>query len=141
MAIRYYKLFDMLNRRGMKKTDLYKILSSNTVAKLSKGEYVSGEVIEKICEFMHCQPGDIMEYIEIIKDDRTGKTIEHAEHTTWENDPMEPTPDYPFNEYQSDEDSPFEKGYKPRIGKDIPEKALEEIIAKKVSNKKDTRKS
>lgn len=62
--IRYYKLFDLLNRLGMKKSDLRQILSSSTVAKLSKGEYISGEAIEKICKFLHCQPGDIMEYIE-----------------------------------------------------------------------------
>lgn len=63
MSIRYYKLFDLLNRRNMKKSDLRQILSSSTVAKLSKGEYISGEAIEKICSFLHCQPGDIMEFI------------------------------------------------------------------------------
>ncbi|MBQ8813453.1 MAG: helix-turn-helix transcriptional regulator [Lachnospiraceae bacterium] len=61
MGIRYYKLFDLLNRRGMKKSDLRSILSPKTVAKLSKGEYISGEAIEKICVFLGCQPGDIME--------------------------------------------------------------------------------
>lgn len=63
--IRYYKLFDLMNRRGMKKSDLREILSPKTVAKLSKGEYLSGEVIEKICLFLDCQPGDIMEIVEI----------------------------------------------------------------------------
>lgn len=63
--IRYYKLFDLLNRKGMKKSDLRQILSSATVAKLSKGEYISGEAIEKICMFLRCQPGDIMEVTEI----------------------------------------------------------------------------
>lgn len=62
--IRYYKLFDILNRTGMKKSDLRAILSPKTIAKLSKGEYISGEAIEKICKFLKCQPGDIMEYIE-----------------------------------------------------------------------------
>lgn len=62
--VRYYKLFDLLNRRKMKKTDLREILSTKTIAKLSKGEYLSGEVIEKICLFLGCQPGDIMEVIE-----------------------------------------------------------------------------
>lgn len=62
--IRYYKLFDLLNRSGMKKSDLRKILSSSTVAKLSKGQYISGEAIEKICLFIGCQPGDIMEIVE-----------------------------------------------------------------------------
>ncbi len=36
--VRYYKLFDLLNRKGLKKSDLRKILSPNTVAKLLKGE-------------------------------------------------------------------------------------------------------
>lgn len=63
MGIYYYKLFDLLNRIGMKKSDLRKILSPATVAKLSKGEYISGEAIEKICNYLNCQPGDIMEYI------------------------------------------------------------------------------
>lgn len=63
MPIRYYKLFDMLNRRGMKKTDLLILahISSPTLAKLAKGETVTTEIIEKICAAMDCQPGDIME--------------------------------------------------------------------------------
>lgn len=69
MAIRFYKMFDMMNRRGMKKTDLREILSPKTVAKLSKGDYVSGEVIDKLCEFFQCQPGDIMEYTDIMISD------------------------------------------------------------------------
>lgn len=63
--IRYYKLFDMLNRRDMKLSDLRKILSSSTVAKLKKGEYISGEALEKICLFLNCQPGDIMEVVTV----------------------------------------------------------------------------
>lgn len=61
--IYYFKLFDMLNRRGMKKTDLLKIISSPTLAKLSKGEVVKTDIIDRICLFMNCQPGDIMECI------------------------------------------------------------------------------
>lgn len=63
MAIKYYKLFDLLNRKEMKKTDLLKIISSPTLAKLSKGEIITTEVIQKICDFLECQPGDIMENI------------------------------------------------------------------------------
>ena len=62
MGVRYYKLFDMLNRMGLKKSQLTIILSSKTIAKLSKGEFVSGEVIDKLCAFLDCQPGDIIEY-------------------------------------------------------------------------------
>jgi DNA-binding Xre family transcriptional regulator len=49
----------------MKKTDLLKHadLSSATLAKLSKGESLSGESMEKLCNYFHCQPGDLVEYI------------------------------------------------------------------------------
>jgi hypothetical protein len=28
----------------------------------SRGEYVSGETLEKLCLYFHCQPGDLFEY-------------------------------------------------------------------------------
>lgn len=65
MALRYYRLFDLLNRRGMKKTDLLTIvgISSPTLAKLSKGQPVNTEIINRICDSLDCQPADIMEFI------------------------------------------------------------------------------
>ena len=60
--MKYYKLFDLLTRRNMKKTDLLPIISAPTLAKLSKGEAVKTDVLCKICDFLDCQPGDIMEY-------------------------------------------------------------------------------
>lgn len=65
MAIRFYKLFDILNRRGMKKGDLKDLigLSSTTVTKLSKGENVETSTIDRICKGLDVQPADIMEYI------------------------------------------------------------------------------
>ena len=108
--IRYYKLFDLLNRTGMKKSDLRAILSPKTIAKLSKGEYISGEAIEKICKFLNCQPGDIMEYIEIAKDGLTGEQIEIAVH---DNEILEPNNE--INVYPSDENTTTEPGYKKRI--------------------------
>ena len=64
MAIKYYRLFDLLQRRGLKKTDLLTLagISAPTLAKLSKGATVTTEVIEKICDALGVQPGDIMEY-------------------------------------------------------------------------------
>ena len=76
--VRYYKLFDLLNRRDMKKSDLREILSPKTVAKLSKGEYLSGEVIEKICLFLGCQPGDIMEIVETEQIDENLQVIKKS---------------------------------------------------------------
>ena len=63
--IKYYKLFDLLQRRGMRKTDLLKIanISTPTLAKLSKGESITTEVILKICTALKVQPGDIMEIV------------------------------------------------------------------------------
>lgn len=63
MPIKYYRLFDILQRRGMKKTDLLTLvgISAPTLAKLSKGETVTTEVIEKVCNALGVQPGDIME--------------------------------------------------------------------------------
>lgn len=64
MSIKYYKLMDMLNRRGIGKVELRKKanISPGTLARLSKNEYVSLEVIDKICCVLDCQPGDILEF-------------------------------------------------------------------------------
>lgn len=63
--IKYYKLFDVLTRRGKKKTDLKAIagISAPTIAKLSKGLPVTTDVIDRICQGLDVQPADIMEYI------------------------------------------------------------------------------
>lgn len=81
--IRYYKLFDLLNRRNIKRTKLLKIMSSGTLAKLGKGEIIKTDIIDKICDFLKCQPEDIMEHIEDIainhedKNDSSYLTIQH----------------------------------------------------------------
>ena len=64
MSIKYYKLFDLLNRRGMKKTELAAKagLTSTTLAWLSKNQTVNIEIIARICDALDCQPGDILEY-------------------------------------------------------------------------------
>ncbi|HGM1579772.1 TPA: helix-turn-helix domain-containing protein, partial [Clostridioides difficile] len=64
MSIKFFKLIDLLNRRGITKEELrLKIgASSTTIAKLSSNKNVSLDVIDKICKALNCQPGDIMEY-------------------------------------------------------------------------------
>lgn len=66
MGISYKPLFILLVKNGMKKTDLCDKLgiSPTTLAKFAKNEYVSGETIEKLCTFFHCQPNDIFEVVE-----------------------------------------------------------------------------
>jgi len=41
-----------------------KLLGEATVQRLRDGEPVSWENIATICGLLHCQPGDIMEYVE-----------------------------------------------------------------------------
>lgn len=63
--IKYNKLLDLLNCRKISKEELKQRIniSSDTITKLSKHEYVSTEIIDKICNELQCQPCDIMEYI------------------------------------------------------------------------------
>jgi len=65
MAIKFYRLFDLLQRRNMQKKDLQKQaeLSSTTISKMAAGGQIQTGVIDKICNALSCQPGDIMEYI------------------------------------------------------------------------------
>jgi len=66
MGITYRPLFHLLVDRGMKKTDLIEKvgISRMTVAKFAKNEHVATEVIEKLCLYFKCQPGDIYEVVE-----------------------------------------------------------------------------
>lgn len=61
----YKKLWDLMNAKGITRNDLRNngILSPGTIAKLGKNERVSIDVIESLCDYLECQPGDIMEYI------------------------------------------------------------------------------
>lgn len=63
MTISYDKLFNILNDRNILKTDLQEALglSSTTLAKLSKNEQVSMSTLILICNYLNCQPSDIME--------------------------------------------------------------------------------
>lgn len=62
MKISYRGLFDILEQRNISKTELRKKLkmSTATLAKLSKDEPVAMKIIEDICNYLHCQPGNIM---------------------------------------------------------------------------------
>lgn len=63
--ISYKPLQKVLIDRDIKKQDLQKMvnISWSTMAKFSKNEYVSLEVIDKICAALECQPGELIEYI------------------------------------------------------------------------------
>lgn len=65
MAISYIKLWKLLLDKKMKKTDLLKLadISTTTLAKLSKDQLVSMEVMGRICKALSCDIGDVMEMI------------------------------------------------------------------------------
>jgi DNA-binding Xre family transcriptional regulator len=63
MGFSYNLLWKLLIDKGMNKTELRKRtgIGTGTLAKLSANKYVSLEVIEKICNVLNVQPGEIME--------------------------------------------------------------------------------
>lgn len=77
MDVCYNKLFKLLIDMEIKKTELRKItgISPNTLTKLSKNEFVSMEVLVKICRILNCDVGDIVQVIQS-PDNRIANVIE-----------------------------------------------------------------
>lgn len=65
MNISYDKLFKLLIDKKIKKCELAKKcgFSNTTLAKLSKNEYVSMDIIVRICKVLNCTFNDILEII------------------------------------------------------------------------------
>ena len=66
MNVSYKKLWKLLIDKDMMKRDLQREsgISWATLTKMSKGDVVSTEVLMKICKVLHCDVGDIVEFIE-----------------------------------------------------------------------------
>lgn len=64
MSVSYNELWKLLIDKNMKKVDLINDLgiSSSTIAKMTKGEKVSMNILEKICDELDCDFGDIIHY-------------------------------------------------------------------------------
>lgn len=65
MRISYNKLWKMLIDKNMKKSDLKEKagISSASLAKLSKGDNITTDVLLRICEAMDCRIEDILETV------------------------------------------------------------------------------
>ena len=65
MKMSYKKLWKLLIDKQMKKSDLRKNagISSSSLAKLTKDENVTTEVLAKICRELKCDVSDIMEFV------------------------------------------------------------------------------
>ncbi len=74
MAISYNGLWKILIDKNMYRKDLAAELniSSATMAKMGKGESVSIDVLERICNYLGCNIGDIMSFE---KEDKEGTNI------------------------------------------------------------------
>ena len=64
MSISYNGLWKLLIDKELQRKDLIEQLniSSSTFAKMSKGEPVSLTVLERICEYLECDIGDVMSF-------------------------------------------------------------------------------
>ena len=64
MGVSYKKLFDILEERNLNKYYLRKNgLNPKVVDALGKNKNVNVSTIMTLCEILHCQPGDLMEYV------------------------------------------------------------------------------
>lgn len=65
MDVSYKKLFKLLIDREIRKTDFAKLagISANTLAKLSKDENVSLEIVARICRALNCTVDEILDVL------------------------------------------------------------------------------
>ena len=65
MAVSYIRLWKLLLDKHLKRTDLKTAanISNSTLAKMGKDEYVSMEILDRICTSLNCRIEDIIEII------------------------------------------------------------------------------
>jgi DNA-binding Xre family transcriptional regulator len=70
MAVSYNKLWKILIDKRMKRIELMQAagIGTSTLSKLGKDQYVSMEVLVKICRVLDCNIGDIVDYVKDKKD-------------------------------------------------------------------------
>ena len=71
MKLIYNGLWKILIDNNMQKKDLIDKMgiSSTTIAKMGKGEKVSLDVIERICDYFNCNVGDVISFEKELKVD------------------------------------------------------------------------
>ncbi len=75
MVVSYKKLWKLLIDKDLMKKDLQSNagVSWATITKMSKGGAVSTDVLMRICKYLQCDVGDIMEFIDSDKDSEKTK--------------------------------------------------------------------
>lgn len=63
--ISYQKLWKLLEQKSMTKISLRSngIVIGQSYYNLTKGRSITFETLNKICKYLDCQPGDILEYV------------------------------------------------------------------------------
>ncbi len=67
MPFKYDKLFELLKEKGI---STYKIRQENLISQAALTKMKNGvgnidtRTFERLCAVLHCQPGDLMEYVE-----------------------------------------------------------------------------
>ena len=75
----YNKLIKILKDRNITFTELRTRLKigTTTVAKINKNQIISLEVIDRLCDYLKLQPGDILEFV---PEEPTAKILEEYEN-------------------------------------------------------------
>lgn len=75
----YNKLIKILKERNITFTELRTRLKigTTTVAKINKNQIISLEVIDRLCDYLKLQPGDILEFV---PEEPTAKILEEYEN-------------------------------------------------------------
>lgn len=66
MPIKYDKLFQMMQKRGLTTYKIRKenIISQSALTAIKNGKSVTTDTIAKLCKVLDCQPGDLIEYVD-----------------------------------------------------------------------------
>lgn len=66
MPIKYDKLIEIFKKRGINSTKIKneKIIGQSAWQKIKNGGDIDTRTIDKLCSYLKCQPGDILEWVE-----------------------------------------------------------------------------
>ena len=65
MPISYTTLLQPFEERGITSYTVKKdeVISQASYKKIKEGGHIDTRTIESLCAYLHCQPGDLMEYV------------------------------------------------------------------------------
>jgi len=74
MGINYEKAIILFKERGITTYTIKKnkIIGQAAFVKIHEGGHIDTRTIERLCEYLDCQPGDLMEYVADTKKEPSG---------------------------------------------------------------------